>query len=136
MRRLIVLVILVAGAGVLVSGCREKGPLERAGEKADRAITVAFENPARTVQLPLYENDLELAYALTCHKFQGSEAQIIVVPVHKSFGPLIMQRNWLYTALSRAREVCIVVGQREQIPLIIRRNRQQRRYTGLAEALR
>ncbi len=102
----------------------------------DRTITVAFENPERVVQVPLHQNDLELAYAITCHKFQGSEARIIVVPIHRSFGPLIMQRNWLYTAVSRAREVCVLVGQREEVPQIIRRNHQQRRFTRLQELLR
>lgn len=101
-----------------------------------RTITVAFENPERVVELPLHQNDLELAYAITCHKFQGSEARIIVVPLHKSFGPLILQRNWLYTAVSRAREVCVLVGQREEVPQIIRRNHQQRRFTRLQELLR
>jgi exodeoxyribonuclease V alpha subunit len=102
----------------------------------DRTITVAFENPERVVQVPLHQNDLELAYAITCHKFQGSEARIIVVPVHRSFGPLIMQRQWLYTAVSRAREVCVLVGQREEIPKIIQRNAPQRRHTRLKEMLR
>ncbi|MCL6508767.1 MAG: ATP-binding domain-containing protein, partial [Bryobacteraceae bacterium] len=70
------------------------------------------------------------------HKFQGSEARIIVVPIHRSFGPLIMQRQWLYTAVSRAREVCVLVGQREEIPKIIQRNAPQRRHTRLQELLR
>jgi len=102
----------------------------------ERTITVAFENPDRVVQLPLHQNDLELAYAITCHKFQGSEARIIVVPIHRSFGPLIMQRQWLYTAVSRAREVCVLVGQREEIPKIIQRNAPQRRHTRLRELVR
>ena len=104
-------------------------------DKKHRNITVGFENPDRVVELPLFQNDLELAYAITCHKFQGSEARIIVIPIHRAFGPLIMQRNWIYTAVSRAREVCVLVGQREEIPLIIRRNYQQRRFTQLAEML-
>jgi exodeoxyribonuclease V alpha subunit len=102
----------------------------------DRTITVAFENPERVVQVPLHQNDLELAYAITCHKFQGSEARIIVVPIHRCLGPLIMQRQWLYTAVSRAREVCVLVGQREEIPKIIQRNAPQRRHTRLKEMLR
>ena len=105
-------------------------------DQTHRTITVGFENPERVVDLPLFENDLDLAYAITCHKFQGSEARIIVVPIHRSFGPLIMQRNWLYTAVSRAREVCVLVGQREEVPQIIRRNHQQRRFTRLQEMLR
>ena len=102
----------------------------------EKTIYVDFENPDRLVEIPLYENDLELAYTVTCHKFQGSEAPIIIIPIHRSFGPMIMQRNWLYTAVSRAKKVCILVGQRDEIPRIIRRDHQQRRFTRLAEFLR
>jgi exodeoxyribonuclease V alpha subunit len=104
-------------------------------DKKDRTVTVAFENPERVVELPLFENDLELAYAITCHRFQGSEARIIVVPVHRCFGPLIFQRNWAYTAISRAREVCVLVGQREELTKAIKRNQQQKRFTGLIRFL-
>ncbi|MFA5187100.1 MAG: AAA family ATPase [Patescibacteria group bacterium] len=96
-----------------------------------KTITVNFEAPDREVTLPLYDNALDLAYCVTCHKYQGSEARIVVVPIHRSFGGLIMQRNWLYTAISRAREVCVLVGQRSEVPLIIGRNQQQRRETAL-----
>jgi exodeoxyribonuclease V alpha subunit len=102
----------------------------------EKNIYVDFENPDRLVEIPLYENNLELAYSVTCHKFQGSEAPIIIIPIHRSFGPMIMQRNWLYTAVSRAKKVCILVGQREEIPKIIRRDHQQRRFTRLAEFLK
>ncbi len=101
----------------------------------EKTIYVDFENPERLVEIPLHENNLELAYCITCHKFQGSEAPIIIIPIHRSFGPLIMQRNWLYTAVSRAKQVCILVGQREEIAKIIRRNHQQKRFTNLARFL-
>jgi len=101
-----------------------------------RTLTVVFENPERIVEMPLFENELELAYAVTCHKYQGSEAPIIVIPIHRVFGPFLMQRNWLYTAVSRAQRVCILVGQREEIPKIIGRNQQQRRFTRLKAMLR
>jgi exodeoxyribonuclease V alpha subunit len=104
-------------------------------DKDDRLITVEFENPSRLVPLPLYGNDLELAYTVTTHRFQGSEAPIVVIPIHRCFGTLIMQRNWIYTSISRAKQVCILVGQREEVPKIIRRNQQQRRFTNLAELL-
>ena len=97
--------------------------------------TVDFESPSRTVSLPLQRNELELAYAITCHKFQGSEARIVVIPIHRAFGPRVCQRNWLYTGISRAKEVCVLVGQRDEITRIIGRDRQQRRFTRLAELL-
>ena len=105
-------------------------------DKEFKTITVEFENPERVVDLPLHANDLELAYAITAHKFQGSEARIVVIPIHHSFGGLIMQRNWIYTAVSRARKVCVLVGQRGQVFKTIRRNKQQRRFTRLAEMLK
>ena len=107
-----------------------------AADEATRTLTVAFEAPERIVQLSFTERDLDLAYVITAHKFQGSEARIIVIPIHRAFGPLIMQRNWLYTAVSRAKEVCILVGHRQEIPRIISRNQQQRRFTRLVELFR
>ncbi len=105
-------------------------------DKGDKLIGVEFENPTRLISIPLYGNDLELAYACTCHRLQGSEAPIVIIPIHRCFGTLIMQRNWIYTAISRAKKVCILVGQVEEIPKIIRRNQQQKRFTNLAEFLR
>ena len=98
-------------------------------------ITVKFDYIEEQIILPLFENDLQLAYAITCHKFQGSEAPVVIIPIHRSAGPLIMQRNWLYTAISRAKQLCILVGQSDQIPKIIWRQTQRKRYTGLAEAM-
>ncbi|KKK78042.1 hypothetical protein LCGC14_2847510, partial [marine sediment metagenome] len=98
-------------------------------------IHVTFDNPERQVEVHMYSNDLELAYVVTCHKYQGSEAPVIIVPVHRSFGPLMMQRNWLYTAISRAKRVCVVVGQRDEVVKAIARNQQQKRHTLLGEFL-
>lgn len=99
-------------------------------------ITVKFDYIAEEIIVPKFENELQLAYAITCHKFQGSEAPVVIIPIHRSAGPLIMQRNWLYTAVSRAKHLCILVGQPEQIPKIIWRQKQRKRHTGLAEAMK
>ena len=101
-----------------------------------QVLTVLFESPPREIDLEVHRNDLELAYALTVHKFQGSEARIVVIPVHASAGPLIMQRAWLYTAISRAQEICVLVGQRREVRRAIERDRQQRRHTRLEQLLR
>ncbi len=100
-------------------------------DEMNRILVVDFESPDRRVELPLFGNDLDLAYAVTCHKYQGSEARIVVIPISRSFGSLIMQRNWIYTAISRAKEICVLVGHRDEISKTIRRNQQQKRATKL-----
>lgn len=93
-------------------------------------VYVDFENVG-VVKLPRTENDLQLAYAITVHKYQGSECPVVIIPIHKSFGSMILQRNWLYTAISRAKKLCILVGQKTEIPKIIYRNQQVKRLTSL-----
>jgi ATP-dependent exoDNAse (exonuclease V) alpha subunit len=102
----------------------------------EQTIYVSFENLDNIIQIPLYDNNLQLAYSLTCHKVQGSEFRIVIIPIHKSFGPLIMQRNLVYTAISRAKEICIIVGQFNEISKIINRNQQQKRFTNLENFLK
>jgi exodeoxyribonuclease V alpha subunit len=99
------------------------------------ALVVQFDNPGRTVELPIRDNELELAYAITCHKFQGSEAPIVVVPLHPSMGRFLLQRSWLYTAVSRAQRVCVLVGQRGVVRQAIAHNPQKHRYSNLAGQL-
>ena len=84
----------------------------------------------------MYKNNLQLAYAITCHKYQGSENKIIVIPIHRCFGSKIMQRNWLYTAISRASKLCVLIGDSRQIPIIIGRNAHINRHTSLQEFLK
>ena len=105
-------------------------------DTGNRKISVEFDSPSRTVELNLYQNQLDLAYAITVHKFQGSEAPIIIIPIHRCLGGMVPQRNWLYTAVSRAQKLCILVGQPEEAERIIGRNQQQRRFTKLAGILR
>jgi hypothetical protein len=101
-----------------------------------KKLVVEFEFPVRLVEISAKDNELDLAYALTVHKYQGSEAPIIVSPIHRSSGPLILQRNWLYTCISRAKSRCVLVGQRSEIPQIISRKNQQVRYSRLSEFLK
>lgn len=97
---------------------------------------VAFENPYRLVSIPAKDHDLQLAYCVTCHKYQGSEIEVVIIPIHETFGDWFVQRNWLYTAVSRAKKLCILIGQTKEIPKIVKLNKQKRRYTRLAEILR
>ena len=78
--------------------------------------------------------ELEHAYAMTVHKSQGSEYRAVILAAAE--GPqMLMTRGVLYTAITRARELLIAVGDEEMIDRMIDNNRQQKRYSGLRARL-
>jgi len=101
-----------------------------------RQYLIEFSAPRRIATAPMVENDLQLAYAITVHKFQGSEAPVVVVPIHSCAGPMLLQRSWLYTAMSRARKALVLVGQRAEVMKAIGRNQARVRHSRLAKLLR
>ena len=74
--------------------------------------------------------DLELAYAITVHKSQGSEFDAVIVPVFRCIKPLCY-RNLLYTAVTRAKSLLILVGSRETLAEMVENDRRTLRYSGL-----
>ncbi|MCL2048316.1 MAG: ATP-dependent RecD-like DNA helicase [Defluviitaleaceae bacterium] len=79
-------------------------------------------------------DELELAYAVTVHKSQGSEYRVVIIPVF-SGPPMLLTRNLLYTAVTRARELAVLVGIPETMYRMIDNNRVTNRYTALARRL-
>ena len=80
-------------------------------------------------------DELVLAYAITVHKSQGSEYPAVIVPlVYQHY--MLLQRNLLYTAITRARRLCILVGQPRALEVAVKNNRVALRNTGLAERLK
>lgn len=100
----------------------------------DGQVTVEFRDPARKVIFP-YENRLELAFCNTVHASQGSGWPIVVVICHPVLGQIVPTRPWIYTAVTRAIKHCIVIGQREEISKVIRRNQSSNRWTNLKALL-
>ena len=79
--------------------------------------------------------ELELAYAITIHKSQGSEYPAVILPLLS--GPqMLLNRNLLYTAVTRARKCVTVVGNEETFVEMIRNEKQQKRYSALDERIR
>ena len=79
-------------------------------------------------------DELELAYAVTIHKSQGSEYPAVIIPLLS--GPrMLMNRNLLYTAVTRARKCVTVVGSEETFREMIRNEKQQRRYSSLDQRI-
>jgi exodeoxyribonuclease V alpha subunit len=80
-------------------------------------------------------DDLVLAYATTIHKAQGSEYSAIVVPFLTAHFPML-SRNLLYTAVTRARKLCVLVADPRAIALALSEVRKEQRYSHLADRLR
>ncbi|MBQ9972356.1 MAG: AAA family ATPase, partial [Firmicutes bacterium] len=80
-------------------------------------------------------DELELAYAITVHKSQGSEFPIVVMPI-SWFPPLLSTRNLLYTAVTRGKKAVVLVGSERRMEAMIDNNTVSLRYSGLAERLR
>ncbi len=98
-------------------------------------LTVAFDD-GRTARYPFRMlEELELAYAITIHKSQGSEYPAVVLPLLS--GPsMLFYRNLLYTAVTRARKCITIIGSSRTVERMIENGNRQARYTGLKEQLK
>ena len=99
----------------------------------EHEVAIRFED--RLVKYDYGELDeISLAYAVTVHKSQGSEFPAVVIPVATQ-QYMLLQRNLIYTGITRGKELVVVIGQRRALRMAISNNRTQRRYSGLLEAL-
>ena len=101
----------------------------------NQTLVVEFDD-LRKVTYPFSALDeLELAYAITIHKSQGSEYPAVVMPLLAGPKPLF-NRNLLYTGVTRARNCLTILGSKEILGEMIRNNQENRRYTGLRSRIR
>lgn len=95
----------------------------------EHTLTVDFEG-----HLVTYDwneaDELTLAYVISVHKAQGSEFPVVVIPVVTQHY-MMLQRNLLYTAITRARNLCVLAGSRKAISMAVRNNKVAQRYTAL-----
>jgi exodeoxyribonuclease V alpha subunit len=79
-------------------------------------------------------DELEPAYAITIHKSQGSEFPVVIIPLYS--GPeVLLTRNLLYTAITRAKDMVILVGYESVLKLMVNNLREMQRYSSLSEKL-
>ncbi len=98
-----------------------------------REVTIRFDD-RRVVYDAAELDEIVPAYACSIHKSQGSEYPCVVVPLHTQHY-VMLQRNLLYTALTRGKKLVIVVGSRKALALAVQNNRIEERYTRLAARL-
>ncbi len=103
-------------------------------EQENGFFTTDFDG--KIVRFPsLSFDDMELAYAITVHKSQGSEYPFVIIPMTKS-APMLLTRNLLYTAITRAQRMVIVLGDKNVFAQMVENDRQIVRNTGLFNFLR
>jgi len=109
----------------------------RAIDKENSIVKVEFLEEAGPLLVSYHFHELDelvLAYAVTVHKSQGNEYPAIVLTlVNQHY--MLLQRNLLYTAITRAKRLCVIVGQLRALEAAVRNNRVALRNTGLAERL-
>lgn len=98
-----------------------------------QTVTIDFEGRVANYSLPMLDN-LELAYAVTVHKSQGSEFDVVILTVFGGYDKLYY-RNLLYTAVTRAKKLLIIIGTKRRVEFMIDNNRRTLRYTCLKNML-
>jgi len=103
-------------------------------DAVDHELTVDYDG--RPVVYDFGELDeLALAFALTIHKSQGSEYPAVVIPLHSQHY-MMLQRNLLYTGITRGKKLVVLVGSRKALSLAVQRRDTAHRYSGLCRRLR
>ena len=100
----------------------------------EREVTVNF-SPREVVYEYGELDELALAYAITIHKSQGSEFPAVVIPLAMQHY-LLLQRNLIYTGVTRGKRLVMLVGQRKALATAVRNNRAERRFSGLLARLK
>jgi exodeoxyribonuclease V alpha subunit len=97
-----------------------------------------FIEESRRVEIPMKIADemIRLAYAITVHRCQGQEYPLVILPFIKAHGNLLLQRNLLYTAITRARKKVVILGQSSAIESAIQNNKIQKRNTRFSERIK
>jgi exodeoxyribonuclease V alpha subunit len=116
---------LGAGAGIFNGDVGKITAIDHASE----LLTVAFDDRVAEYGFDML-SELEPAYAMTVHKSQGSEYRAVILAAW-SGSQFLLTRSVLYTAITRARELLIIVGNEQIIAAMTQNDRQQRRYSGL-----
>ncbi len=103
-------------------------------DEEQRKVTVTFDERPVSYE-PSDLDELVLGYACSIHKSQGSEYPVVVIPLHTQHYTML-QRNLIYTALTRGRRLVVLIGSAKAVGLAVRNHRENERFTGLARRLR
>ena len=104
-------------------------------DEEERIVKVLFDDEKEVEYEFSQLDELKLAYAITVHKSQGSEFPVVVMPI--CWGPpMLLTRNLLYTAITRAKSLVVLVGEEKYLYMMIKNNRITKRYSALDKKMR
>ncbi|MDK0686148.1 ATP-dependent RecD-like DNA helicase [Clostridium perfringens] len=95
-----------------------------------KKLSIIFDDERKVIYDFMYLDELDLAYAITIHKSQGSEFPVVIIPAYMG-APLLMNRNLLYTGITRAKEMVVVVGIPKALKYMVDNTRSMERYSSL-----
>lgn len=101
----------------------------------DRVMKILFDDEKEVEYSFNQLDELKLSYATTIHKSQGSEFQVVVMPIYWG-PPMLLTRNLLYTAITRAKRLVVLVGEEKYLKSMINNNRISKRYSSLDYKIR
>ena len=100
-----------------------------------KTLTVIFDDEKRVIYDFTFLDELELAYAITIHKSQGSEFPVVIIPIYMG-APFLMNRNLLYTGITRAKKIVVIVGVPRALKFMVDNTRSMDRYSSLKWRIR
>jgi len=103
--------------------------------KEFQTVTVMYDERKVVYDFKEISDELELAYCVTIHKSQGSEFPAVIIPMYEA-PHMLVNRNLLYTGVTRAKSLVVLVGKEEIIRSMVDNNREDMRYSGLSKRLR
>lgn len=99
-------------------------------DNEERTATIIFDDDRKVIYDYESIEELELAYAITIHKSQGSEFKVVIIPAYMG-SPFLMNRNLIYTGITRAKELLVVVGMPRALKSMISNTNSMERYSSL-----
>lgn len=99
-------------------------------DEENNNVSVLFDDERVVIYDNVFLDELDLAYAITIHKSQGSEFPVVIIPAFMG-PPLLMNKNLLYTAITRAKQMVVIVGSIKAVKFMISNNRGFERYSAL-----
>ena len=104
-------------------------------DEESKVLTIVFEDERKVIYDFNTLDELELAYATTIHKSQGSEFKVVIIPVFMG-SPFLMNRNLIYTGITRAKQLVVVVGFQKALMYMINNTNSVERYSALKHRIK